>query len=62
MEATKERSRKRNSPEVVQLVVEVEEPLRRGIKTEASRRGISLREYVTEILEEGHAARLEEAK
>lgn len=63
MEATQERgtygSRIENR---VRLTIEVEADFRRDLKLAATRRGMTMREYVTDILERGHAEALEESK
>lgn len=63
MEATQERgaygSRIENR---VRLTIEVEADFRRDLKLAATRRGMTMREYVTDILARGHAEALEEEK
>lgn len=62
MEATAER-KGRSGPRLtprgqVKMITEVDETLHREVKAEAARRGMSLRGYVLEILEEGHRKRV----
>lgn len=43
------------------LVVEIDEPLHRALKTEAARQGTTMRVYITGLIERGHREEMEGA-
>lgn len=65
MEATKERRGgypPNGIENRVRLTIEVEAAFRQEVKAAAAKRGMSMREYITDILSRGHAEALEETE
>lgn len=65
MEATKEQRGGWPSNDLenrVRMTIEVEAEFRQEVKAQAAKRGMSMREYITDVLSRRHAEVLEEEK